>query len=155
MFQRNLNYEVMDIDKEMIMKEVERILGMPQSGIMSTAYNNKPHSRYLMFHSDGRNLYTEIRADDVEQGEIERNNLAYIILGYDEETESSYLEMLAEAEVVMDQGTIDWLWDQDDHHDSEVLSGEVTLVLKFIPRQIKLMNANDEIDKPELLDFSA
>lgn len=142
------------MDREKIIAEVESILKVPQPGVMSTAYGNRPHSSYMMFHSDGRNLYTEIKAGEVEQEEIERNNLAYIILGYDEELESSYLEMLAEVEVVMDQGTIDWLWEQDDHHDSEVLSGEVTLVLKFIPAQIKLMNANDEIDVPEVLDFA-
>jgi general stress protein 26 len=154
MNQRNLNDEVMDMEREKIIEEVESILKVPQPGIMSTAYGNLPHSRYMMLHSDGRNLYAETTAASVDVDEIRENNLAYIILGYDAEAESSYLEMLAETEVVMNQVTIDWLWDQQDHHDLDVLEEEVMIVLKFIPGQIKLMNANDAIDQPEVLDFT-
>ncbi|MET3110463.1 pyridoxamine 5'-phosphate oxidase family protein [Salinicoccus halitifaciens] len=142
------------MEREMVKKEVERILDAPRVGIMSTAYGNKPHSRYVTFYNDGRNLYTEVTAESVDTDEIRDNNLSYIILGYDEEADSSYVEMLARTEVVMDQPTVDWLWDQQEHHDIEELESQVMVVLKFIPKEIKLMNANDEIDVPEVLDFA-
>lgn len=153
-FQRNLNGEVIGMEKEMVKKEVEKIFETPKAGIMSTAYNNKPHSRHVTFYNDGWNLYAEVTAESVDVDEIRNNNLSYIILGYDEEADSSYVEMLARTEVVMDQPTVDWLWDQQDHHDIEALENQVMVVLKFIPKEIKLMNANNEIDVPELLDFA-
>ncbi|WP_097038033.1 pyridoxamine 5'-phosphate oxidase family protein [Salinicoccus kekensis] len=142
------------MEKEKVRKKVERIFETPKVGIMSTAYGNKPYSRYVTFYNDGWNLYTEVTAESVDSDEIKDNNLSYIILGYDEEADSSYVEMLARTEVVMDQPTVDWLWDQQDDHDIEALENQVMVVLKFIPKEIKLMNANDEIDVPEVLDFA-
>ena len=142
------------MEKEEIWNEIEEIFEMPQIGIMSTAYDNVPNSRYMMLYNDGKNLYTKTRSESVKVDEIEKNNLAYIILGYDAEKESSYLEILAETEVVMEQDTIDWLWEREDHQRFDLEEEEVLIVLKFKPRQIKLMNANDEIDKPEVIDFS-
>lgn len=140
--------------KEEIWIEIEKIFETPQIGVMSTAYGNAPHSRYMMFYNDDENLYTKTKSKTVKVDEIEKNNLAYIILGYNAETESSYLEILAETEVVMEQDTIDWLWKREDHQRFDLEDEDVLIVLKFKPRQIKLMNANDEIDQPEVIDFN-
>lgn len=142
------------MDKEEIWDEVEKIFKTPERGIVSTAYGNVPHSRYMLLYNDGENLYTKTRAETVKVEEIEKNNLSYIILGYDAETESSYLEVLAETEVVMEQDTIDWLWKREDHQRFDLEEEAVLIVLKFKPKQIKLMNANDEIDKPEVIDLN-
>lgn len=142
------------MDKEEIWDEVEKIFKTPERGIVSTAYGNVPHSRYMLLYNDGENLYTKTRAETVKVEELEKNNLSYIILGYDAETESSYLEILAETEIVMDQNTIDWLWKREDHQRFDLEDEAVLIVLKFKPKQIKLMNANDEIDKPEVIDLS-
>ena len=140
--------------KEQIWDEVGKIFEMPQRGIVSTAYGNVPHSRYMLLYNDGKNLYTKTRQKTVKVEEMGKNNLSYIILGYDAETESSYLEILAETEVVMKQDTIDWLWRREDHQRFDLEEEEVLIVLKFKPKQIKLMNANDEIDRPEVIDLN-
>lgn len=140
--------------KEEIRVQVEKIFETPKRGIVSTAYGNVPHSRYMLLYNDGKNLYTKTRAETVRVNDIEKNELSYIILGYDAETESNYLEILAETEVVMEQDTIDWLWKWEDHQRFDLEEEEVLIVLKFKPKQVKLMNANDEIDKPEVIDLS-
>jgi|SRR5699024_3619122 len=140
--------------KEEIWNEIEKIFKTPKRGIVSTAYGNVPHSRHMLLYNDGENLYTKTRSASVDVDEIEKNNLAYIMLGYDAETESSYLEILAETEVVMEQDTIDWLWKHEDHQRFDLEEEEVLIVLKFKPRAIKLMNANDEIDQPEVIEFN-
>ena len=140
--------------KEEIRVQVEKIFETPKRGIVSTAYGNVPHSRYMLLYNDGKTLYTKTRAETVRVNDIEKNELSYIILGYDAETESSYLEILAETEVVMEQDTIDWLWKWEDHQRFDLEEEEVLIVLKFMPKEIKLMNANDEIDKPEVIEFN-
>lgn len=140
--------------KEEIQVQVEKIFETPKRGIVSTAYGNVPHSRSVLLYNDGKNLYTKTRSETVEVEEMEKNNLSYIILGYDAKTESSYLEILAETEVVMEQDTIDWLWKREDHQRFDLEEEEVLIVLKFMPKEIKLMNANDEIDKPEVIEFN-
>ena len=140
--------------KEEIWDEIEEIFETPKRGIVSTAYENVPHSRYMLLYNDGKNLYTKTRSTSVDVEALEQNKLAYIMLGYDAESESSYLEILAETEVVMEQDTIDWLWKREDHQRFDLGEEEVLIVLKFKPRQIKLMNANDEIDKPEVIDLT-
>lgn len=140
--------------KEEIWKKIEKIFETPKRGIVSTAYDNVPYSRYMLLYNDGKNLYAKTRAETVKVNDIEKNELSYIILGYDAETESSYLEILAETEVVMEQDTIDWLWKWEDHQRFDLEEEEVLIVLKFKPKQVKLMNANDEIDKPEVIDLN-
>src|SRR5699024_12428195 len=102
------------MNKEEIWVQVEKIFETPKRGIVSSAYGNVPHSRSVLLYNDGKNLYTKTRSETVEVEEMEKNNLSYIILGYDAKTESSYLEILAETEVVMEQDTIDWLWERED-----------------------------------------
>lgn len=140
--------------KEEIWKKIEKIFETPERGIVSTAYDNVPYSRYMLLYNDGKNLYAKTIAESVNVDKIEKNNLSYIILGYDAESESSYLEILAETEVVMEQDTIDWLWKREDHQRFDLEEEEVLIVLKFMPKEIKLMNANDEIDKPEVIEFN-
>ena len=140
--------------KEEIWDEIEEIFETPKRGIVSTAYENVPHSRYMLLYNDGENLYTKTGSASVDVEALEQNKLAYIMLGYDAESESSYLEILAETEVVMEQDTIDWLWKREDHQRFDLEEEEVLIVLKFMPKEIKLMNANDEIDKPEVIEFN-
>src|SRR5699024_5381129 len=118
-------------------------------------YGNVSQRRYMMLYNDSENIYTKTRSASVDVDKIEKNNLAYIILGYDAETESSYLEILGETEVVMEQDTIDWLWKREDHQRFDLEEEEVLIVLKFKPKAIKLMNVNDEIDQPEVIEFNS
>ena len=66
--------------KEQIWDEVGKIFEMPQRGIVSTAYGNVPHSRYMLLYNDGTNLYTKTRQETVKVEEMGNNNLSYIIL---------------------------------------------------------------------------
>lgn len=36
---------------------IENVLATSKVGVLSTAYNNKPNSRYMVFYNDGLTLY--------------------------------------------------------------------------------------------------
>lgn len=38
---------------------IENVLATSKVGVLSTAYNNKPNSRYMVFYNDGLTLYTK------------------------------------------------------------------------------------------------
>lgn len=38
---------------------IENVLATSKVGVLSTAYNNKPNSRYMVFYNDGLILYTK------------------------------------------------------------------------------------------------
>ena len=47
------------LDKQKVTQAIEKVLNTSKIGILSTAYNNKPNSRYMVFYNDGLNLYTK------------------------------------------------------------------------------------------------
>lgn len=47
------------MDKQKVTQAIEKVLNTSKIGVLSTAYNNKPNSRYMVFYNDGLNLYTK------------------------------------------------------------------------------------------------
>ncbi len=45
---------------------------------------------------------------------LKNNPYAYILLGYNETTNNSFVEIEANIEIVEDQKVIDWLWETQD-----------------------------------------
>ncbi|WFN98937.1 pyridoxamine 5'-phosphate oxidase family protein [Staphylococcus aureus] len=94
---------------------IENVLATSKVGVLSTAYNNKPNSRYMVFYNDGLTLYTKTNIHSAKVKEIKENPAAYVLLGYNDTTNRSFVEMEATIEVVTEQEVIDWLWEYTRH----------------------------------------
>jgi general stress protein 26 len=47
------------MNKAQVLTEVEKILNTSRIGVLSTAHNNIPNSRYMVFYNDDLTLYTK------------------------------------------------------------------------------------------------
>ena len=47
------------MNTEQLQIEIENILNISKIGVLSTAHNNTPNSRYMVFYNDGLTLYTK------------------------------------------------------------------------------------------------
>lgn len=144
--------EMMILDKQKATQAIEKVLETSKVGVLSTAYNNKPNSRYMVFYNDDLTLYTKTSINSVKVDEIEDNLHAYILLGYNETTNNSFVEIDAQIEVVKDQKVIDWLWETQDKTFFDSKQDPELCVLKVIPKSIKLMN-DDELDTPITIEI--
>lgn len=141
------------MEKAKLIEEIENILAVSKVGVMSTAFNDVPNSRYMIFYNDEHTLYTKTNKTSLKVEEIKDNPLTHILLGYEETSNQSFLEIMGKVEVVENAETIDWLWQNQDktYFDSEADS-DLT-VIKIIPEKIKIMN-DDNVDTPEFVDFT-
>lgn len=135
------------MNKTKISEEVQRILNVSKVGVLSTSHNNVPNSRYMIFYHDETILYTKTDEDSPKVEEVESNPQAHILLGYEETKNKSFVEIRAKVEVIDDQETIDWLWENQDKTYFDSKNDPDLTVLKLIPEQIKIMNS-DELDTP-------
>ena len=131
---------------------IENVLATPKVGVLSTAYNNKPNSRYMVFYNDGLTLYTKTNIHSAKVKKIKENPAAYVLLGYNDTTNRSFVEMEATIEVVTDQKVIDWLWETQDKSFFSSKEDPELCVLRVVPQSIKLMN-DKSLDTPIKIDL--
>ena len=134
------------LDKQQVIQSIEKVLDTSKVGVLST-YNNQPNSRYMVFYNDELTLYTKTSNESTKVEEIKNNPHAYILLGYNETTNNSFVEIEANIEIVEDQKVIDWLWETQDKTFFNSKEDPNLCVLKVVPKTIKLMN-DDDIDTP-------
>lgn len=146
------NKEMIILNKQQVTKAIEKVLNSSKIGVLSTAHHNKPNSRYMVFYNDDLNLYTKTNINSLKVKEIENNPDAHILLGYNETTNNSFVEIDATIEVVKNQKVIDWLWETQDKTFFNSKEDPELCVLKVIPRSIKLMN-DDELDTPATIEL--
>ncbi|APT15597.1 general stress protein [Staphylococcus epidermidis] len=146
------NKEMIILNKQQVTRAIEKVLSSSKIGVLSTAHHNKPNSRYMVFYNDDLNLYTKTNINSLKVEEIENNPDAHILLGYNETTNNSFVEIDATIEVVKDQKVIDWLWETQDKTFFNSKEDSELCVLKVIPRSIKLMN-DDELDTPATIEL--
>lgn len=139
------------MNKAQVLTEVEKILNTSRIGVLSTAHNNIPNSRYMVFYNDDLTLYTKTNIDSTKVSEFEDNPRAHILLGYDDTNNRSFLEIDAQVEVINDQATIDWLWETQDKTFFDSKDDPELCVLKVTPNSIKIMN-DDTIDSPQTIN---
>lgn len=84
---------------------------MLKVGVLLIVYNNKFNSRYMVFYNDGFILYIKMNIYFVKVKEIKDNLVVYVLLGYNDMINCSFVEMEVMIEVVIDQKVIDWLWE--------------------------------------------
>ena len=99
----------------------------------------------MVFYNDELTLYTKTSNESTKVEEIKNNPHAYILLGYNETTNNSFVEIEANIEIVEDQKVIDWLWETQDKTFFNSKEDPNLCVLKVVPKTIKLMN-DDDID---------
>ncbi|EOA9406806.1 pyridoxamine 5'-phosphate oxidase family protein [Staphylococcus aureus] len=131
---------------------IENVLATSKVGVLSTAYNNKPNSRYMVFYNDGLTLYTKMNIHSAKVKEIKDNPAAYVLLGYNDTTNRSFVEMEATIEIVTEQEVIDWLWETQDKSFFSSKEDPELCVLRVVPQSIKLMN-DKSLDTPIKIDL--
>jgi general stress protein 26 len=140
------------MDRAQVLTEVEKILNTSRVGVLSTAHNNVPNSRYMIFYNDDLTLYTKTNIDSTKVSEFKDNPRTHILLGYDDTNNRSFLEIDADVEVINDQATIDWLWETQDKTFFDSKNDPELCVLKVTPKTIKVMN-DDAVDSPQTITF--
>ncbi|NWK84758.1 pyridoxamine 5'-phosphate oxidase family protein [Staphylococcus sp. GSSP0090] len=137
---------------EALQSEIETILSKSKIGVLSTAHQNVPNSRYMVFYNDGVTLYTKTSIDSKKVAEFQENPRAHILIGYDETKNRSFLEIDAHVEIIRDRETIDWLWEKQDKTFFDSKDDPDLCVLKVTPKAIKVMN-DDTIDTPQTMIY--
>ena len=66
----------------------------------------------MVFYNDGLTLYTKTNIHSAKV-KIKDNPAAYVLLGYNDTTNRSFVEMEATIEIVTEQ-EVDWLWETQD-----------------------------------------
>ncbi|UOQ83680.1 pyridoxamine 5'-phosphate oxidase family protein [Gracilibacillus salinarum] len=140
------------MSKEKAIKAIKDVLDISKVGVLSTIHDNLPNSRYMMFYNDEEVLYTKTSKDSLKVDEIESNPHVHILLGYEETKNHSFVEFAGRAEIVEDQETIDWIWENQDKTYFKSKDDPELIVLKMTPNEIKLLN-DDELDTPKTVDF--
>jgi general stress protein 26 len=135
--------------QEAAVKRVQELLDNSRVGILSTAQDNVPNARYMIFYNDGLTLYTKTSDKTEKYGEVGANPLAHILLGYTENSHNAYVEVFGDVERVDDQQTVDWLWSQQDKTYFDSKEDSDLKVLKITPTDIKIMN-DDKFENVEL-----
>ncbi|WP_239703724.1 MULTISPECIES: pyridoxamine 5'-phosphate oxidase family protein [unclassified Mammaliicoccus] len=138
------------MDKTEIQDKIENILNQSRVGVLSTAHHNVPNSRYMMFYNDDLTLYTKTSKETTKVEEFRDNPNAHVLLGYNETTNHSFLEIDADAEIIEDQETIDWLWQNQDKTFFDSKKDPDLCVIKIKPKTIKLMN-DDDVETPQVI----
>ncbi|ANQ65352.1 pyridoxamine 5'-phosphate oxidase family protein [Staphylococcus equorum] len=140
------------MDNTNLTNKINEILNTSRVGVLSTAYNNVPNSRYMIFYNDGNTLYTKTNVNSIKIDEIESNPRAHILIGYDDTNNRSFLEIDAILSIVQDQETIDWLWEYQDKSFFDNKTDPELCVVKAQPKSIKIMN-DKTLDEPQTINF--
>lgn len=137
---------------EALQTEIKNILNTSKIGVLSTAHQNIPNSRYMVFYNDDLTLYTKTNIDSKKITEFQENPRAHILIGYDETKNRSFLEIDAHVEIIKDRATIDWLWEQQDKTFFDSKDDSDLCVIKATPKAIKIMN-DDAVDTPQTIIY--
>jgi general stress protein 26 len=126
-----------------------KILDKNEVGVLATVSGNKPVARYMDFKSDDFVLYTvtDKRTEKVE--DIEANNHAFVLIGYEEGVfDKDYLEIEATVSLTQDQDLIDQAWNDymDDTYKGK--DDPNILVLKLTPQKVTLKLKKDDKSVP-------
>lgn len=140
------------MDNTNLTNKINEILNTSRVGVLSTAYNNVPNSRYMIFYNNGNTLYTKTNVNSIKIDEIESNPRAHILIGYDDTNNRSFLEIDATLSIAQDQETIDWLWQNQDKSFFDNKTDSELCVVKAQPQSIKIMN-DKTLDEPQTINF--
>ncbi|MBP1970210.1 general stress protein 26 [Virgibacillus natechei] len=140
------------MSQQEIKATVEEILKSNYVGPMATVKNNKPHSRYMTFFSEGLKLYTLTSKETDKAEETEANPFTHILLGYEGEGfGDEYVEYEGKVSLNNSEELKKELWNDkmklyfDGPEDPELV------LLEINPTAIRVMNKQGEA--PKELEF--
>lgn len=138
---------------QQVKDQIIQVINNARIGVLSTAINNKPNSRYMIFYNDDIELYTKTskKTDKIE--ELKQNPYVHVLLGYEENHQQPYIEIEGEIEIVTNQHTINWLWQNQDKTFFDSKNDPDLVVLRVLPSRITLLNLEDE-KAPVTIDVS-
>ncbi|MGV3244767.1 pyridoxamine 5'-phosphate oxidase family protein [Staphylococcus sp. 11261D007BR] len=138
---------------QQVKDQINQVINNARIGVLSTAINNKPNSRYMIFYNDDIELYTKTskKTDKIE--ELKQNPYVHVLLGYEENHQQPYIEIEGEIEIVTNQHTINWLWQNQDKTFFDSKNDPDLVVLRVLPSRITLLNLEDE-KAPVTIDVS-
>lgn len=138
------------MNNQRLQNKIEDILNTSKIGVLSTAHNNIPNSRYMVFYNEGHTLYTKTSIESNKIAEFKDNPKAHVLIGYDETNNRSFLEIDANVEILKDQETIDWIWEKQDKSFFDYKDDPNLCIIKVIPKSIKIMN-DKKLDTPQTI----
>ncbi|MFP4810134.1 pyridoxamine 5'-phosphate oxidase family protein [Mammaliicoccus sciuri] len=141
------------MNNQQLQNKIENILNTSKIGVLSTAHNNIPNSRYMVFYNEGHTLYTKTSIESNKIAEFKDNPKAHVLIGYDETNNRRFLEIDANVEILKDQETIDWIWEKQDKFFFDYKDDPNLCVIKVIPKSIKIMN-DKKLDTPKTITFN-
>lgn len=138
------------MDRQEAIRRITEILNESKIGVLSTAKDNIPNSRYMWFYNDGLTLYAKTSEKSPKYDEIENNPVAHILLGFNDGSDKAFVEVLGDVEITDDQETIDWLWERQDKTYFDSKENPNLTALKITPKKMKIMNDDEEHNAVEV-----
>ncbi|EOG8992243.1 pyridoxamine 5'-phosphate oxidase family protein [Staphylococcus pseudintermedius] len=139
--------------KQQAIEKINQVIEQSRIGVLSTADNNKPNSRYMIFYNDDLDLYTKTSRSTRKFEELTQNPDAHVLLGYEEGSGQPYVEIEGRVDIITNSKEIDWLWQEQDHTFFDSKNDPDLVVLRIIPSHITLLNS-DETATPFEIDVS-
>ncbi|MDU0383278.1 pyridoxamine 5'-phosphate oxidase family protein [Staphylococcus pseudintermedius] len=139
--------------KQQAIEKINQVIEQSRIGVLSTAVNNKPNSRYMIFYNDDLDLYTKTSRSTRKFEELTQNPVAHVLLGYEESSGQPYVEIEGRVDIITNSKEIDWLWQEQDHTFFDSKNDPDLVVLRIIPSHITLLNS-DETATPFEIDVS-
>lgn len=140
------------MNNKVIENKAIKILDSSNLGVLSTAHNNIPNSRYMIFYNDGLTLYSKTDIDSNKIEEFKNNPRAHVLIGYSDTNDHSFLEIDGEVSISEDPKIIDWIWNNQDKSFFNSKQDDNLCIIQVNPKIIKVMNSND-LDSPETIIF--
>lgn len=132
------------MEQSKAIERIEEILNKSKIGVLSTAKDNVPNARYMWFYNDGLTLYAKTNDQSPKYDELGENPQAHVLLGFNDTKNHAFVEISGEVERINDQKTIDWLWEKQDQSFFDSKENPHLKVLKITPKEIKIMNDDEE-----------
>ncbi|REI06347.1 general stress protein [Staphylococcus felis] len=139
--------------KQQAIDKINKVINESRIGVLSTAIDHKPNSRYMIFYNDGLELYTKTGKHTPKIEELKSNPYAHVLLGYEEGQNQPYVEIEGQVEIVTNDETIDWLWQEQDKTFFDSKEDSNLVVIRIIPSHITLLNS-DDAHSPVTIDVS-
>ncbi|WP_281199992.1 pyridoxamine 5'-phosphate oxidase family protein [Staphylococcus schleiferi] len=140
--------------KQKVIDQMKQVFEKSRIGVLSTAINNEPNSRYMIFYNDDLDLYTKKSRSSQKIEELKQNPKAHVLLGYEEGSGHPYVEIDGTIDIITNSKEIDWLWQEQDKTFFDSKNDPDLVVIRVIPSHIKLLNSED-LDTPFEIDVSA
>ena len=137
------------MNNEMLKKRIEEILETSKIGVLSTAKDNVPDSRYMWFYNDGLTLYAKTSDQSRKYEELTDNPNAHVLLGFNDDKKHAFVEISGTVEIVKDNKVIEDIWEEADEEFFGSVNNPYLVALKVTPTHVKIMR-DEKYDEVEV-----